>query len=179
MASDAGVFKQVVGDLVKKAIEKIEFEVANIEPLDLIRSILRQCKLDHPEYNVVLIRHDQVFTGDIFEKVCDEIYTFKKKTVKLIIKISNPYQLRILIFKRGSLTVLCDQTDGSSWGKNLQKNQFIYQKNIKKNSNSCLKGCIGNVKERIGTQENIFIFEAPIKDTEYRIHPERPGLANF
>lgn len=110
-----------VMEILKPCLNQLSLE-PNMKPLDLIRSVLRQCIKYYPDYNVVIIKKGQVFyiPDKIDGLIYQEIHTFKRKAfgVKIanIANIAITYELQILIFKSGSLTVLCDPLKGSKWG---------------------------------------------------------------
>jgi hypothetical protein len=116
----------------------------NLDRKKIIRTLLRHLKFENPEYNVVVIEHGCGFYTDLI----DNIYKQEIELQDLITK----FKFEILLFKKGTLSVIHGVEDVKRWG------------------------CLGNidwnkVKFIDATGANIFVFDEPDITRVYEIKP--------
>lgn len=88
----------------------------NLNRRDLIRTLLRQCRHEFPKYNVAIFEEQfaMIMSNDI-------IYNKSHELQDLISK----FKFRLVIFGKGSISVLGDRHNGKRWGIDLNFFSFI------------------------------------------------------
>ncbi len=84
----------------------------NLNRSEIIRALLHQCRDKFPLYNAVIV--EQTFSNFFVEnKIIDENFEMQDVVRK--------FKFRLVVFKTGSVSILCNVLDGKIWGS-----YFIY-----------------------------------------------------
>jgi hypothetical protein len=118
----------------------------NLNRKKIIRTILRHLKSEYPEYNIVVLEQGIGF----YDNLVDNVFKKNFDIQDLITK----FKIEILLFKKGTISILNDVDNGKKWG------------------------CLGNIDwNKVAaidaTGNNIFAFDEPDITKVYEIIPRK------
>ena len=133
-----------IAESIKNAIKSLHLS-RNLDRKLIIRSLLRHCRAEHPDYNVAIFEPDIAFYPNLKDKIYEEQFELQDLVRK--------FKFKIFFFKTGTITLLHGLNNAKRWGIfgniDQDKTEFIE-----------------------ATNQNIYVFDEPKPDVKYNIVPD-------
>jgi len=133
-----------IAESIKNAIQKMHLS-RNLDRKMIIRSLLRHCRSDHPDYNVAIFEPDNAFYPNLKDKIYEEQFELQDLIRK--------FRFKVVFFKTGTITLLHGLDNGKRWG--------IFG-NIDKDKTKFIEA----------TNQNVYVFDEPKPNEKYNIVPD-------
>ena len=133
-----------IAESIKNAIQKMHLS-RNLDRKMIIRSLLRHCRSDHPDYNVAIFEPDIAFYPNLKDKIYEEQFELQDLIRK--------FRFKVVFFKTGTITLLHGLENGKRWG--------IFG-NIDKDKTKFIEA----------TNQNVYVFDEPKPNEKYNIVPD-------
>jgi hypothetical protein len=133
-----------IAESIKNAIKSLNLS-RNLDRKLIIRSLLRHCRADYPDYNVAIFEPDISFYPNLKDKIFEEQFELQDLVRK--------FKFKIVLFKAGTISLLHGLNNAKRWG--------IFG-NIDKDKTEFIEA----------TNQNIYVFDEPQPNVKYNILPD-------